>query len=314
MPKSSHSQPLVLVIDDDQMMRLLVCEVLEPFALRIEEAGDGMAGLHMIETLRPDIVLLDVMMPEVDGFAVCRAIRARPDSVLTPVLMMTGLDDTESIELAYQAGATDFIIKPINWPILGHRVRYMLGASEALGKLASSEANLASAQRIAAVGSWEWDAAQDKLHCSEEMGRLCGLVPGVTNIGFQDFLHCVHPDDRESVERSIRDSLVRRMACSIEHRIRLSDGSERVVHAQAEVLTVSNDHPNSMHGTLQDISERRAYERKLQYHATHDALTGLPNRSLLMDRLAAGDEPRPALRTHGRGGDCRCRPIQILQR
>src|SRR6185369_207288 len=77
-----------------------------------------------------------VQMPEKDGFAVCRELRATPAGARVPVLMMTALNDVESIERAYQSGATDFITKPINWPILGHRARYMLRASRTLDQLA----------------------------------------------------------------------------------------------------------------------------------------------------------------------------------
>ena len=122
--------PIALVIDDDPFMRLLAREALEQAGLRVEEAGDGAAGLAAIQELRPDIVLLDVAMPGLDGLAVCRALRKLPGGKLIPVLMLTGLDDTNSIEQAYEAGATDFITKPVNAAILGHRVKYILSASK----------------------------------------------------------------------------------------------------------------------------------------------------------------------------------------
>lgn len=133
---SSSPAPLALVIDDDATMRLLAREVLEQNGLRVIEAGNGTDGLAVFSNHRPDIVLLDVQMPDKDGFAVCSELRAMPTGQHVPVLMMTGLNDEESIGRAYQSGATDFITKPINWPILGHRARYMLRASRSLDQLA----------------------------------------------------------------------------------------------------------------------------------------------------------------------------------
>ncbi len=128
--------PLALVVDDDATIRLLAREVLEQNGLRVIEAESGTAGLAAFSRDRPDIVLLDVQMPDKDGFAVCSELRAMPAGLHVPVLMMTGLNDVESIDRAYQSGATDFITKPINWPILGHRARYMLRASRTLDQLA----------------------------------------------------------------------------------------------------------------------------------------------------------------------------------
>ena len=73
------------------------------------------------------LVLLDVDMPKLDGFSTCERIRAMPGFETIPILMVTGLDDTESIDRAYSAGATDFATKPINWSLLPHRLRHPFG-------------------------------------------------------------------------------------------------------------------------------------------------------------------------------------------
>src|SRR5688572_29387464 len=92
---------LALVIDDDAALRMLAREVLEECGLRVEEAEDGAAGLAAFERVRPNIVLLDVMMPRMDGFEACAQLRKLACGANTPVLMMTGLDDNASIERAY---------------------------------------------------------------------------------------------------------------------------------------------------------------------------------------------------------------------
>ena len=146
--RSARTQ-LALIVDDDPVQRAVACHALAACGLRIEEAEDGAAGLAAFERLQPNIVLLDVVMPVMDGFEVCTQLRRLASGAHTPVLMMTGLDDRSSIERAYEVGATDFISKPISSAMIGHRVRYMLRSAQLLKDLARSEASLADASRLA---------------------------------------------------------------------------------------------------------------------------------------------------------------------
>lgn len=139
MPKPTH----VLVIDDDSMIRLLISKALQDEQWQVMVADSGEAGLKHFTEKNYDVVLLDVMMPNgMDGFATCTALRKLPNGALIPIVMMTGLEDIESINLAFELGATDFITKPINFALLRHRVRYMLKASQMTQTLAQSEQHL----------------------------------------------------------------------------------------------------------------------------------------------------------------------------
>jgi signal transduction histidine kinase len=136
--------PLVLVVDDDLNTRILVRECLEQAGFKVEEACDGEQGIATFERIHPDIVVLDVVMPGKDGFEVCEAIRNSEGGGVVPILMMTGLDDEESINRAYEAGATDFTSKPVNWVILPHRIRYLLRANRAIAELRQAYRELKS--------------------------------------------------------------------------------------------------------------------------------------------------------------------------
>lgn len=133
---------LVLLIEDERTQRVILRTALERDGFEVEEAEDGIKGLQAFASVQPDIVLLDVRMPGMDGFAVCSALRRQPRGNRMPILMLTILNDIESINRAYEVGATDFITKPVAWPVLGHRLRYMLRASDAFQDLAKSEAEL----------------------------------------------------------------------------------------------------------------------------------------------------------------------------
>jgi signal transduction histidine kinase len=125
MDKTADSA-VVLVADDDVVHRLLMRESLEAAGFTVHEASDGLEALDLLDRLQPELMFLDAMMPRVDGFAACVETRKRPHGAHVPVLMVTGLDDVSSIDRAYQAGATDFITKPINWPLFNHRARFLL--------------------------------------------------------------------------------------------------------------------------------------------------------------------------------------------
>jgi diguanylate cyclase (GGDEF)-like protein/PAS domain S-box-containing protein len=138
-PSNSTPYASILVADDDPMVRLLARESLRHADFEVSEAANGQEALTRFDQLRPDIVMLDVRMPVMDGFSACSRLRDHPAGKLTPILMVTGLDDVDSINRAYEAGATDFATKPINWLILGHRLRYMLRASRSIEALHRSE-------------------------------------------------------------------------------------------------------------------------------------------------------------------------------
>lgn len=126
---------LILVVDDSATMRLLTCEALTQAGFTAIEAENGEKALALLQSAKPDAVLLDVEMPGLDGFAVCTAIRKLPEHRYTPVMMVTSLDDYDSINKAFLVGATDFVTKPVNANLLGYRVRYMVRTSSYFDEL-----------------------------------------------------------------------------------------------------------------------------------------------------------------------------------
>lgn len=296
MNLTGEKTPLILVVDDDELVRLLAHETLKKAGFAIEEVADGELALAAFARFKPDIVLLDVMLPGKDGFAVCAEIRELPGGDDTQILMMTGRDDIESIRRAYDVGGTDFITKPINWVILGYRVRYMLRASQAVQSLRQNEARFATAQRIAHIGSWEWNVQKDELYCSEELYRIFTVDTIGFDATYQSFLNSVHPLDREFVSTAIEEALYERKQYNIDHRILLPDGVERIVHAEAEVSRNVDGRPVWMAGIIQDITERKRAEEQIYNLAYFDSLTGLPNRLLFKEHL--GHALAHAIRTN----------------
>lgn len=121
----------VLVCDDDLTSLILMKETLNSEVLEVIEAENGQRAIEQFDKHNPALILLDVSMPKMNGFEVCEHIRAREKGKHVPIVMVTGSDDIDSIHKSYAVGATDFIAKPIKWPILGERVKYILRASQA---------------------------------------------------------------------------------------------------------------------------------------------------------------------------------------
>ena len=148
MSDIANTSPL-LIVDDDPIACSLMRATLEVDGYEIIEAQDGEQACELYRARRPELVIADVVMPRMDGFALCRELRGRAESAYVPILMATGLDDVPSITKAYEVGATDFISKPINWVVLGHRVRYMLRASRAFDELRGNRDQLIAANEEA---------------------------------------------------------------------------------------------------------------------------------------------------------------------
>ena len=127
----SAARTRVLVADDDGMLREIATAMLENAGFEAEAVAGGNAAVSACAARMPELVLLDVEMPDGNGYQACSGIRALPNGRDVPIVMVTGFDDAASINLAYDAGATDFVVKPINWPLLAHRIRYVLRGARA---------------------------------------------------------------------------------------------------------------------------------------------------------------------------------------
>lgn len=137
-----RQKPRILVCDDDQNVRLLTRQCLEAEGMVVIEAADGIEALKLFVSERPDLVFLDVEMPGMTGLEACQRIRELPQGESVPIMIVTGSDDRRSIDQGYEAGATQYKTKPVNWSLLGRDVHYMLRASNAFNALKRQEDRL----------------------------------------------------------------------------------------------------------------------------------------------------------------------------
>jgi diguanylate cyclase (GGDEF)-like protein len=274
MTDERRERPLVLLADDDEMARLVVVTALLDMDVDVVVATRGDEALALCRRLRPDAVLLDVMMEDVDGFALCALLRAMSADAAVPIVVMTALDDMESIDRAYVNGATDFVTKPINAALLAHRVRYVLRSSRAFVAERGTARSLSRAQRLARLVRWEFDPSTGHFAWADGSAAIFPGIEGGDGMR-QAWLRWVHPDDRARVE----EALARREAHDVEYRLVLPSGEARIVHQEAERDVDAVTGTVRIIGTAQDITAQRTAEGEVLHLTRFDALTDLPNRA-----------------------------------
>jgi len=129
----------ILVVDDNEQNRELLVAYLEELQCEVRTAGDGFAALDAVKAKRPDIVLLDVMMPRMSGYQACAKMRADRANAAMPIVMVTALNEVADMERAVDAGADDFLTKPVNKVELLTRIRSLLRVSILQKQLMRSE-------------------------------------------------------------------------------------------------------------------------------------------------------------------------------
>lgn len=143
----------ILFVDDDPILREFAQVHLTTETAEVALAEDGVDALARLDSFKPDLVLLDLEMPRMDGFEALSRLRADPEHAHTPVIVVTGREDVEAIDKAFQAGATSFLVKPLNWRLLSYQIRYVNRTHQAELALMSarSQAQARAAQARQAI-------------------------------------------------------------------------------------------------------------------------------------------------------------------
>ncbi len=275
-------QPHILLVDDDVVFRRTSREVLESHGMVVAEADNGERALEWLRDNEPDLILLDALMPGMDGFETCRRIRLMPRWRMLPVIMVTGLEDMESVDRAFESGASGFISKPIRFSLLIHRMRFQLRAAETTRELHENQQRLASVQRLARLGYWRWDAVSGRFSISDQLARIIGCCEDPGEHDLERFLARVHPEDQEFVRNQIQEVARGGESQPADYRLLNRRRQIRIVH---QLLAVVPDEPGVILGTVQDITEQRASEQRIRQLAYTDLLTGLASRAYFHKHL-----------------------------
>ncbi len=276
--------PLILVVDDNPAFVQAALRLFGTEGYRVKGAASGSEALDIVYATHPSVVLLGVALPDMDGFDVLRAIRSQR-TLVPPTIIMMSAARTRSEEQAagLKQGADDFIARPISDAELLVRVGLIMRNQELMHRLRYSEAQMARAQRIAQVGSWEFDIVRDELTWSDEIFRIFGRDKGSFTPSIDGFYGCVHEQDRDGMRDAQRRAMSGEEPLDHVHRIVRPDGSIRWVHELGKVdVREETGEAVRFTGVVMDITLR--HENEQQMRLQQAALESAANSIVITDR------------------------------
>ena len=284
---NSTRSATILMADDDPAQIMLSEAALAGAGFVVHSVVDGVDAVEQFDSVKPDLVILDVNMPRMSGIDACRAIRDRSGARALPILMLTGRNDLSSISDAFSAGASDFAQKGINPRLLVERVRFLLRDRELQEELRTSRSKLLLAQRIARVGHWELTTDGRTLHVSPMVGEVLEADPGSLRT-FEDFVRMVGRSEQFALRQAFIACATGEGRCGFDHDLRTPGGTDVSVHLEAELVGEPDQAQDGIViVTLQDLTRLRRAEQAVRTLSYSDSATGLSNRVHLAEQIAA---------------------------
>ena len=271
----------ILVVDDDPTAVVLMAAALQKSGFDVSTAVDGEDALRQFREGRFGMVMLDEEMPGLTGHEVCAALRAQVGELL-PIVMVTGMDGVQSVDEAYRAGATDFIAKPINWALVGHRVRYLLRSYQAALDLRAAEARNAAV--LKAVPDLLFELDIDGRYIDYHSPRSDLLAAPVETLIGRTVSEILPPAAAEACMSALQAAHENGLSTGKQFELQLPHGTFWFELSVSRKATGVGQKPHFI-ALSRDITERKEAEQRVLRLAYFDTLTGLPNRLSFLERV-----------------------------
>ena len=289
------SSPTILIVDDEAQNRRLLAVLLRPEGYHTESAASGEEALNAIAHAAPDLILLDIMMPGIDGYQVASILKANPATANIPIIMVTAHDERSARLAGLEAGAEEFLTKPVDRTELWLRVRNLLRL-KAYGDLQEHSfvleqqvaARTADLQRFRTAMDATADAimlvSRDSMRFVEVNATSCKML-GYTRsemlaLGPVALGAVTRAELEQMYDTMIADPVSKRLS---EATLHCKDGALIQVEVSRQAMPSGSDW--IIVSVVRDITERKQAQQQLQHQAHHDALTGLPNRTCFYETL-----------------------------
>ena len=277
--RMQQKAPKILVVDDNTPIRLTLRKGLSKAGYEVYEASDGEQGYELFFSRSPDIVLMDVQMPVINGFETIQKIRKKEKGRATPILMLTADDDVDSIRHAFDSGATDYITKPINLPLLLLRLQFALRDIEREQILDRTEQQKENARQLFGLVYWEINSRTEQVSLTNsDIKTLSWLSPPPTSLA--KFTEFIQPQERDRFLSDMRSAIDNNRPFDLNVSCKANDGIHFV-----RIVGQQDDDGNFITGALQDITGQKELEDRTSYLNYYDQVTGLANQKLFLSSL-----------------------------
>lgn len=281
----------VLVVDDTVANLKLLVDLLSGHGYKVRAAPNGVLALQAVDVNIPDLILLDIMMPEMNGYDVCKQLKSQEQTRHIPIIFISALYETFDKVRGFAVGGSDYITKPFQEAEVLARIEHQVklqnlerelrernlqlsweiqqrNAAERekdrlIVSLQKSQRSLATAQRVAGVGNWELNWLNRHLLLSDEMFRVLGIPPQLKP-SYSEVLKTIHPQDRSRFSKILKQAIATGSSYQIEGRIQRPDGKIRYVEAKGEVILDLRGKPSKIFGTILDITTGKQVKIQLE--------------------------------------------------